>query len=62
MSRAVTLYTQACDGGDAAGCTNLGSSYYHGTGVMKDPSRAASLYKQAGEGGVGRGGAGLGLV
>jgi hypothetical protein len=50
-SRAAALYEQACTGGDATGCTNLGMLYKNGRGVPKDERRAAALLAQACEAG-----------
>ena len=40
-ARAEGLYEQACTGGDAGGCSNLGYFYAQGRGVAKDEARAA---------------------
>src|SRR5258707_3940541 len=48
-----TLFrSQACNGGDAEGCFNLGLLYRRGMGVAKDERRAATLYEQACKGGL----------
>src|SRR4051794_18671847 len=40
-------YQQACDGGLARACTNLGSLYGRGLGVARDDAAAAVLYRKA---------------
>ena len=45
--RAAVLYHAACEGGDGAGCTNLGEMYATGKGVEKDNEKAR-LYFQKG--------------
>jgi TPR repeat protein len=35
-----TLYSKACDNGDAGGCSNLGNLYLNGWGVGKDAGKA----------------------
>ena len=45
--KAVELYTKACDGGNADGCTNLGVMYVNGEGVKLDKKRALALYGKA---------------
>ena len=50
-SQAVKLYEQACDGGYAFACHNLGVSYETGEGVQLDFARAAQLYEKACNGG-----------
>jgi TPR repeat protein len=50
-ARAAALFEQACDGGFAAGCNNLGRMYEAGEGVPKDATRAAALYRRACDGG-----------
>jgi len=47
-------YSQACEGGVATGCFNLGMMYRFGSGVSRDYARAADLYRQACEAGVAR--------
>ena len=49
-ARAVEFYRQACEGGYAQGCYDLGLMYHEGTGVRQDYSRAVQLYRQACEG------------
>ncbi len=51
-ARAVALYRQACDAGQAVACANLGIMYDYGRGVEKDVARAATLYRQACDAGV----------
>jgi len=46
-SQTVSLYTKACDGGDAIGCSHLGHLYRLGWGVTEDPQEAARRYIQA---------------
>jgi TPR repeat protein len=46
----VAFYQQACDGGYAQACTNLGWMYQNAHGVNKDPAAAARLYKRACDG------------
>jgi TPR repeat protein len=45
------LHEQACTGGAADGCYDLGVMYATGEGVGKDAARAAALYDQACTGG-----------
>ena len=45
--KAVELYTKACDGGDASGCSNLGVMYSNGEGVRLDKKRALALFGKA---------------
>jgi TPR repeat protein len=40
-------WEQACTGGEAQGCFNLGLLYARGQGVPKDECRAATLFEQA---------------
>ena len=49
--RAASLFKQACDGGELAGCSNLGFTYFEGRGVAKDNVRAAAFFKKACDGG-----------
>ena len=42
---------KSCDGGEMAGCTNLGIMYANGDGVEKNELKAADLYKKACDGG-----------
>jgi hypothetical protein len=46
---------QACDGGSAKSCVNLGRLYDTGHGVARDASRAASFYQRACDGGSAEG-------
>ena len=61
-ARAVALYQEGCDRGDARGCTNLGWMYRTGTGVAADAARAVSLYQEGCDGGSARGCTNLGLM
>ena len=46
-ARAAALYEQGCNGGDAHGCTNLGSMILQGSGgLAPDRFRAAALFKR----------------
>jgi TPR repeat protein len=60
--RAVQLYKQGCDGGDAQGCGYLGVMYQNGTGVAKEVARAAQLFKQGCESGDAAACTNLGLM
>ena len=42
---------KACDGGDMAGCYNLGVRYADGQGVKQDEFKAVKLYTKACDGG-----------
>ena len=42
---------QACDGGEAKSCFDLGNRYREGEGVAKDLAKAAQLYQKACEAG-----------
>ena len=44
---AVRLYRKVCDGGDATGCSSLGSMYGEGHGVSQDDREAVRLYRKA---------------
>jgi len=46
-SDAITLFTKACDEGNAKGCLNLGSMYEYGEGIAQNKYKASSLYAQA---------------
>jgi TPR repeat protein len=47
MARAVTLYTKACNGGEAASCNALGDIYDAGaSGVGKNPVSAEIFYRR----------------
>jgi len=50
ISRAVALYSKACDI-SSAGCVNLGGMYQGGNGVVQDRPKAAILYSKACDGG-----------
>ena len=50
-SKAVGLYTKACDGGDMLGCSNLGLIYAKGEGVQQDNFKAVELQTKACDGG-----------
>jgi TPR repeat protein len=45
--RAVTLYRQGCEAGDAEGCARLGWMYSHGHGVPKSETGAVTFYERA---------------
>ena len=49
--RAANFFEKACEGGNAAGCSNLGFLYANGRGVRQSYAKAAKLYKKACEGG-----------
>ncbi|MFP2907098.1 tetratricopeptide repeat protein [Pyxidicoccus sp. 3LFB2] len=53
---------QACEGGDASVCVNLGLAYAHGQGAPQDFRRAAALFEKACEGGAAMGCSGLGVL
>ena len=46
-SQAAKLYEQACNGGDANGCFNLGVLYDNGQGVQQSQAKARRLYEKA---------------
>ncbi|MFT3767571.1 MAG: protein kinase [Minicystis sp.] len=46
-AKAATLYTKACDHGDAPACSGLGVLHELGAGVARDRTRAASYYDKA---------------
>ena len=50
-AQAAKLWEQACNGGDAKGCFNLGVLYANGQGVKQNHAQAAKLYEQACHGG-----------
>lgn len=52
-------FQNACDHGDAESCFLLGSLYYAGTGVPKNPARAFALLRQSCSAGWWRGCSGL---
>ncbi len=51
FTRAVELYSRACDAGVARACTMLGALVWQGRGVEGDPARAFALYMRACDGG-----------
>jgi len=53
-------FQNACDRGDSESCFLLGSLYFSGTVVSKDPSRAFTLFQKACSAGWARGCSGLG--
>jgi hypothetical protein len=55
-----SFFQSACDRGDAESCFLLGSLYYAGTGVSKDPARAFALFQRSCSAGWRRGCSGLG--
>jgi TPR repeat protein len=59
---AVALYSKACDGGSADGCSNLGDMYLNGNGVAEDSSQALMLYSRACDAGSASGCSSIGLV
>ena len=59
---AAIYWSATCEGGNAAGCTNLGFLFEDGLGVDKDPARAAELYTQGCEGGNAVGCTNLGVL
>ena len=52
FARVVSLYEQACKGGEMLACNNLGVRYHRGEGVVRDMDRAVGLYQQACDGGA----------
>ena len=60
LERAARLLTQACDGDDMLGCSNLGELFDEGRGVPEDLERAAELWLRACDGEALRGCAQLG--
>lgn len=55
-----SFFQSACDRGDAESCFLLGSLYYAGIGVSKDPARAFGLFQKSCAAGWPRGCSGLG--
>ena len=55
-------YKNACDGGNARGCFNLGLMYYKGRGVKQDDFKAKELYGKACDGGCAGGCYNLGFM
>ena len=51
-AQAAKLFEQACNGGFARGCYNLGVLYDDGRGVKQNYAQAAKLYEQACNGSV----------
>lgn len=60
--KASQLLKQACDGGDAGGCSNLGLLYRNGEGVRQDKKKASQLFKKACDGGNTGGCSNLGFL
>ena len=54
-----SFFQSACDRGDGESCFLLGSLYYAGKGVPKDPARAFALFRQSCSSGWWRGCSGL---
>lgn len=52
FAQANTLFSKACDSGDAKGCFHLGKIYENGIGTAENKYKAAALYAQACRGGV----------
>jgi TPR repeat protein len=61
-ARAAQLEQQACEGGEPAGCANLGVRTLLGAGVFKDPKRGAALLRQACDAGEATACADLGVL
>lgn len=61
-TKALDLYADACDYGNALGCTNLGYMYEKGNSVAQDHACAIKLFKQGCEGGVAVGCSNLGTM
>jgi TPR repeat protein len=53
------VFQSACDRGDSESCFLLGSLYYAGQGVAKDPARAFHLFQQSCTAGWSRGCSGI---
>jgi len=50
---AIQLYTQACEGGDVAGCWKIaGVTFFGWAGAPRDPVKAEQLYHRACVGGI----------
>ena len=60
--RAAQLFQKACDGGEAAGCGELGVAYREGRGVPRDVAKAAALFTRGCDGGSMAACANLGLA
>ena len=54
-TQAAKLYEQACNGGVAESCNNLGLLYKEGQGVKQNYAQAAKFYEKACNGGVAQG-------
>jgi TPR repeat protein len=54
-SQAATLYSKACNEGDAEGCSDIGNLYRFGVGVAKDSAKAKELLKRSCDEGSQRG-------
>ena len=61
-AQAAKLFEQACHGGIAEGCFNLGNLYAKGQGVKQDYEKATKLFEQACHGGDERGCYNLGVL
>ena len=59
---AAVAYEQACDGGNALACTNLGYMYEHGEGVAKDLEAGLRLFRKGCDGSACTGPNNLGCV
>ncbi len=46
-TEAITLFTKACEQGNAKACFNLGSMYENGEGTAQNKYQASTLYAQA---------------
>ncbi|MBP3221969.1 MAG: sel1 repeat family protein, partial [Neisseriaceae bacterium] len=60
-TQAAKLFEQACHGGNAKGCYNLGVLYDKGQGVKQNYAQAAKLFEQACHGGDAQGCFNLGV-
>ncbi len=60
--KAMSLFDQACSGGDMYACYNLGVLYSSGQGAAQSYEKAVSLYDQACSGGEMKGCYNLGLI
>ncbi|GAA7783949.1 hypothetical protein HpMS113_07460 [Helicobacter pylori] len=47
LTKAVYLYSRACELKDGWGCSFLGVLYYNGDGVKQDSKKAAALFEKA---------------
>ncbi len=45
--KAIPLFRQACEAGDAGSCANLAEMYSWGRGVVRDDAKAVFLYRRA---------------